>query len=136
MYLYDTNIVTELTKRTPNAGVESWIKTAQNNNESCYLSVITLGEIQQGIAKLQRRNDKIQATKFQHWYTLDLLSLAQYILDFNRNCAEVWGRLMALNPQHPIDNQIAATALVYDLTLVTRNVKDIEKTGVKFINPF
>ena len=136
MYLYDTNIVSELTKRSPNAGVVSWIKTAQNNNESCYLSVITLGEIQQGIAKLQRRNDKIQATKFQHWYTQDLLSLAQYILDFNRNCAEVWGRLMALNPQHPIDNQIAATALVYDLTLVTRNVKDIEKTGVKFINPF
>ncbi|RYY79063.1 MAG: hypothetical protein EOO69_07930 [Moraxellaceae bacterium] len=59
-----------------------------------------------------------------------------YILDFDRKCAEVWGRPMAINLQHPIDNQIAATALVYDLTLVTRNVKDIEKTGVKFINPF
>lgn len=136
MYLYDTNIVSELTKKVPNPDVIAWIKTAQNNNDSCYLSVVTLGEIQQGIAKLQRRNDVVQATKFQHWYKQDLLSLAQYILDFDRNCAEVWGRLMALNPQHSIDNQIAATALVYDLTLVTRNVKDIEKTGVKFINPF
>jgi predicted nucleic acid-binding protein len=136
MYLYDTNIVSELTKKSPNASVVSWIKTARVNNDSCYLSVVTLGEIQQGIAKLQRRKDVVQATKFQHWYEQDLMSLAQYILDFDRNCAEVWGRLMALNPQHPVDNQIAATALVYDLTLITRNVKDIENTGVKCINPF
>lgn len=136
MYLYDTNIVSELTKKIPNPGVIAWIKTVQNNNDSCYLSVVTLGEIQQGIAKLQRRNDMVQAAHFQRWYEQDLMSLTQYTLDFDRNCAQVWGRLMALNPHHPIDNQIAATALVYDLTLVTRNVKDIEKTGVKFINPF
>lgn len=136
MYLYDTNIVSELTKKSPNARLVAWMQAVNNNNDSSYLSVITLGEIQQGIAKLQRRNDNIQATRFQCWYEQDLMSLTQYILDFDRNCAEVWGRLMALNPQHPIDNQIAATALVYDLTLVTRNVKDIENTGVKFINPF
>ncbi|WP_026470416.1 type II toxin-antitoxin system VapC family toxin [Alkanindiges illinoisensis] len=136
MYLYDTNIVSELTRKNPDVGVMTWIQAAQNNNDACYLSVITLGEIQQGIAKLQRRNDHIQAARFQRWYEQDLMSLAQYTLDFDRNCAEVWGRLMALNPHHPVDNQIAATALIYDLTLVTRNIKDIERTGVKFINPF
>ena len=58
------------------------------------------------------------------------------ILNFDLDCAQVWGALMAPNPQHPIDKQIAAIALIHDLTLVTRNSADFAGTGVRLHNPF
>ena len=61
---------------------------------------------------------------------------ADKILTFDEECAQVWGRLMSPHPAHPIDTQIAAIALIYDLTVVTRNVDDFRETGVGTINPF
>lgn len=61
---------------------------------------------------------------------------ADRILAFDVDCAQVWGNLMSPNPQHPIDKQIAAIALIYDLTVVTRNVNDFGDTGARLRNPF
>ncbi|MCQ6963963.1 hypothetical protein GPA27_03480 [Aromatoleum toluolicum] len=58
------------------------------------------------------------------------------ILGFDLDCAQVWGKLMSPSPQHPIDKQIAAIALIYDLMVVTRNTEDFKSTGVRSINPF
>lgn len=136
MYLYDTNIVSELTKKQPNANVVAFIEQVRTERKSAYLSVITVGEIIRGIEKVKRRNDLLQAEKLQQWYDNRLKNAVQSVLPFSEHCAKVWGKLLAENPHNPIDKQLAATALVHDLCLVTRNVKDIELTGVKFINPF
>ncbi|WP_246262447.1 hypothetical protein [Aromatoleum evansii] len=61
---------------------------------------------------------------------------ADRILGFDLDCAQVWGKLMSPSPRHPIDKQIAAIALIYDLTVVTWNTEDFESTGVRNINPF
>jgi toxin FitB len=61
---------------------------------------------------------------------------ADRILGFDLDCAQLWGRLMSHGPQHPIDKQIAAIALIHDLTLVTRNTADFTSSGVRTLNPF
>ena len=59
-----------------------------------------------------------------------------HILDINQDIAQLWGRLRASHPENALDKQIAATALIYELTVVTRNYKDFVKTGVRVLNPF
>lgn len=136
MYLYDTNIISELTKRNRNQNVVDFVANVANSNYLAYMSVVTLGEIIKGISKLKRQNDVIQAQRLQTWYDKNLPLIISDTLIFDENCAKVWGDLMAIDPHNVADKQIVATALVHDLILVTRNVKDIEQTGVKFINPF
>lgn len=136
MYLYDTNIVSELSKRQCNQNVLHFVQQVQNSNDKLYLSVITLGEITQGIERLRRKNDSKQADKLQNWLNNELHPMVDVIAPFTEECAKVWGMLMGANPHNPIDKQLVATALVHDLIFVTRNVKDIKETGVRYINPF
>ena len=136
MYLYDTNIVSELTKVKQDSNLLSFMHSVNKAEITTYISVVSLGEIIQGIEKLKRRNDFPQAQKLQNWYDDKLLTVIDNILPFTEDCAKVWGKLMATNPHNPIDKQLVATAMVHELTLVTRNIKDIQATGVKFINPF
>lgn len=63
-------------------------------------------------------------------------SYCDRILDFDHKCAQMWGRLLAQSPQHPIDHQIAAIALLYDFTVVTRNTPAFDGTGVRILNPY
>ena len=72
----------------------------------------------------------------EQWLGLLVTDYADRILGFVLACAEVWGRLMSPRPEHPINKQIAAIALIHDLTVVTRNVDDFRRTGVGFNNPF
>lgn len=136
MYLYDTNILSELTKKNRNQAVVNFVAQVANSTEFAHMSVITLGEIVKGISKLQRQTDYLQAQRLQTWYDKNLSQIINKTLMFDDSCAKVWGELMAINPHNVADKQIVATAMVHDLILVTRNVKDIEQTGVKFINPF
>lgn len=135
MYLLDTNIISELRKGTrANSGVRTFF--ASLSTEDAYLSAITIGELQRGIATIRSRSDITQADRLQHWLDELLTEYASRILSFDLECAQVWGKLMSPNPQHPIDKQIAAIGLIYDLTVVTRNIADFEATGSRLLNPF
>ncbi len=136
MYLFDTNIISELTKRQCNPQVLSFVEQTSQHNAKVFLSVITVGEIVKGIEKLRARNDISQAYKLQLWYDNELSTVIDDVLPFNERCARVWGELLARNPHNAIDKQLVATVLVHNLTFVTRNTKDVENTGVKLLNPF
>ena len=135
MYLVDTSVVSEARKgKNANAGVLIFFKTT--NSAELYVSAITIGEIRRGQENIRHRGDFPQARKLEKWLDLIVAEYGDKILSFDAECAQVWGRLMSPHAVHPIDKQIAAIALIYDLTVVTRNVDDFRGTGVRFINPF
>ena len=135
MYLVDTNVISEARKGAKaNAGVKKFFQ--ETNAEDLYLTVQTVGEIRRGLENIRQRGDLPQAKKLDKWLALVVSEYADRILAFDEECAQVWGRLMSPHPQHPIDKQIAAIALIHDLVVVTRNVDDFRGTGVKIMNPF
>lgn len=135
MYLIDTNVISEARKgRKANAGVRKFWQTA--DAAELYLSVQTLGEIRRGMENLRHRGDLSQAGELEKWLNQVVNEYADRILDFDEDCAQVWGKLMSPHPQHPIDKQVAAIALIHGLTVVTRNVNDFRGTGVTLKNPF
>ncbi|MFW2177249.1 MULTISPECIES: type II toxin-antitoxin system VapC family toxin [unclassified Moraxella] len=136
MFLLDTNVISELKKRPPNAGVIKFFEKLQESKKTFFISAITQGELLAGVEKLYQRNDIEQAKRYEQWIHLFLDTYQPNILDFNQECAKVWATLMGKNNQNPIDKQIGATALVYDLTLVTRNIKHFSDTPVQLLNPF
>lgn len=137
MYLLDTNVVSELRKRDhANPGVTRFFKEISEREEHAYLSVITIGELRRGVDLIRHRGDQVQAEALESWLQQLLGDHADRILDFGSDEAQVWGRLRVPHPENALDKQIAATALVYGLTLVTRNTRDFARTGVELHNPF
>lgn len=135
MYLLDTNVVSELRKGPrANAGVVSFFAALQP--EDIYLAVQTIGELRRGVENIRGRGDADQASRLEAWLDLVVTDHVTHILGFDLDCAQVWGRLLSPNPQHPIDKQIAAIGLIYNLTVVTRNTADFARTGVRLLNPF
>ena len=137
MYLIDTNVVSEARKRDKaNPGVARFFHKARTDDNSLYVSVITVGEIRRGIELIRHRGDRRQATRLETWLGLILEEYEEHILDFTHDEAQVWGRLRVPYPENAIDKQIAATALTHDLTLVTRNTEHFEGLGIRVLNPF
>lgn len=135
MYLLDTNVISELRKGgRANSGVTTFFATLAP--EDIYLSVVTIGEIRRGLENVRARGDREQAGRLETWLDKVVTDFSDRILDFDLECAQVWGKLMSPHPQHPIDKQIAAIALIYDLTVVTRNTDDFVSSGVRKLNPF
>lgn len=135
MYLLDTNVISELRKcGRANPGVTTFFATLAP--EDIYLSVVTIGEIRRGLENVRARGDREQAGRLETWLDKVVTDFSDRILDFDLECAQVWGKLMSPHPQHPIDKQIAAIALIYDLTVVTRNTDDFVSSGVRKLNPF
>lgn len=135
MYLLDTNVVSELRKGArANPGLMAFF--ADLKVEDIHLSVQTIGELRRGVENIRGRRDIQQADRLEAWLDVLVSDHALRILDFDLECAQLWGKLMSPNPQHPIDKQIAAIGLIYDLTVVTRNTADFQSSGVRLLNPF
>ena len=132
-FLLDTNILAELRKPRPHAGVTAWYGSV--TGEDLFLSVLVVGEIQQGIVRLQRRDPR-QALAYETWLARLRRDFADRILAVTQDVALEWGRLNAGDPPPVVDGLMAATARVHGLTLVTRNVGDFVRTGVAVVNPF
>jgi predicted nucleic acid-binding protein len=132
-FLCDTNVLAELRKRAGDPNVLAWFEATPSS--AVFLSVLVVGEIRRGITRLERR-DPVQAAAIEMWLEQLLLSYADRIVPVTAEIAEEWGRLNGRDPLPPVDGLLAATAKVHGWTLVTRNTKDVEGTGVRILNPF
>jgi tRNA(fMet)-specific endonuclease VapC len=132
-YLLDTCVISELTAKTPNEAVLTWLDTI--DDERLFLSVITIGEIQRGVAKLSASKRR---QELDEWLNTALRVRFQHrILPLTVEVMLTWGKLSAQGRTLPaMDSLIAAIALHHDLYLVTRNVKDFDGTSVKIFNPW
>ena len=133
MILLDTMVLSELRKAKPNAGAVTYLRSQAP--DTVFLSAITIGEIEAGIEK-QRSVVPEFAEELSHWLAQIELQFAQFILPVTPAIAKLWGRLCVQTGNKGIDNLIAATALVHNLLVVTRNVKDFEVVGVRVFDPF
>ncbi|MBX5012818.1 type II toxin-antitoxin system VapC family toxin [Rhizobium lentis] len=131
MYLVDTNIVSEARRGTPQA--VSWLRSV--DPLSIHLSALTLGEIMRGIA-LKQRSDPKAATHLAEWLRKLRRDHGSRILPVTDQIAVEWGRIAAIRPRGDIDGLIAATAIVHDLIVVTRNVGDFRDIGASVIDPW
>ncbi|ALO46426.1 type II toxin-antitoxin system VapC family toxin [Pseudohongiella spirulinae] len=137
MYLIDTNVISEARKGDrSNAGVRQFFREAVESGAPCFVSSITIGEIQRGISLCNHRGDQKQGLILQAWLDSVLENYASNILPFCKDCAQLWGHLCSPDTTNIIDKQLAATALCYDLTVVTRNVRHVAGTGVRVLDPF
>ena len=137
MYLVDTNVISEARKRSKaNKGVRSFFKQVIEDETRVFMSVVSVGELRRGVESIRYRGDTRQANQLEKWLVDLLIEYQDHIIDINQDIAQLWGRLRAPHPENALDKQIAATALIYDLTVVTRNHKDFIKTGVRVHNPF
>jgi predicted nucleic acid-binding protein len=133
-YLLDTNIISEIRKGPrchPN--VAAWYSNLEE--ESLYLSVLVLGEIQKGIEGLRGR-DARKANVLDLWLEQLQISFQSQILPVDIAISQEWGRLSSLHTVPVIDGLLAATATAYGLVLVTRNTQDFADLGIQLINPF
>lgn len=137
VYLVDTNVVSEIRKqKRANKGVRAFFRRAAKEDIDLYLSVVTVGELRRGVEIVRHRGDAAQAATLAAWLTTVLNEFAQNILPVDEDAGQLWGRLRVPNPGHALDKLVAATGLIHDLTVVTRNVDDFSPTGVRVLNPF
>jgi len=133
-YLLDTNVISELRKgKRVDANVTAWF--AEVVEEEIFLSVLTIGEIRRGIESVRRR-DPNSAAALDRWLTLLSEAHADRVVSIDRAITEEWGRMNVPDPLPVVDGLLAATARVLGLTLVTRNIADVEGTGVELLDPF
>lgn len=137
MYLVDTDVISEVRKRAKaNKSVAKFFRQASKDHTPLYLSAVTVGELRRGVELIRHRGDAAQAERLDAWLTLILSEYRDNILHLDETAAQVWGRLRVPHSENALDKQIAAIALVHDLTLVTRNEKHFAGTGTKLLNPF
>jgi toxin FitB len=132
-YLLDTNVISEIRRKSPDPGVEQWFASVPASE--LFLSVLVLGEIRQGIERLAPRNPEL-ATTLQHWLGRLVDGYGDRVVPVTVEVADVWGRLNVRRTLPVVDGLLAATALVRGWSLVTRNVRDVERTGVRVVNPW
>ena len=132
-WLVDTNVLSELRKGDrANPGIRSWFTAAQDGD--LYTSVLVLGELRRGV-ELLRRRDGIAAAALEQWLGRLAGSFSSRILPVDGRVADQWGRLGVPDPIPTVDGLLAATAIVHDLVLVTRNVRDVIGTGARVLDP-
>jgi toxin FitB len=136
-FLLDTNVISELVRPRPEPAVTRWIESTDES--LLHLSVLTWGEIRKGIASLR---DAARRVTLETWLDSDLaIRFSGRVLPIDQAVADRWGRLAGSaaakrSPMPVIDGLLAATALHFDLTLVTRDTQHLEVSGVPFFNPW
>lgn len=138
MYLLDTNVLSEIRKISQgkaHPAVAAWAERV--DFDRCYLSVITLLEIEQGILRVRHRGDEAQFARLENWLEgMVLPTFDMRILPVDRHTARVCARLHIPDHRPYNDVLIAACAIRHDLTLVTRNTRDFQDLRVPLLNPF
>lgn len=133
-WLVDTNVLSELRKGDrANVGVLAWFTEARD--EDLFTSVLVLGEVRRGIESLRRR-DVPSALAIEQWLARLTTTFADRVLAVDARVADRWGMLNVPDPVPTVDGLLAATALVHNLVLVTRNGRDVASTGVRLIDPY
>lgn len=135
-YLLDTCFISELIKKNPNKGVTDWL--SDKDEDSLFISVITLGEIKKGISKLPSSKKKDELAR---WLIQLQKRFSDRILPIDSEISFKWGMLQgeleqAGKPIPSIDALIAATGLIYNLIIITRNGKDIKRSKVETEDPW
>ena len=132
MYLLDTNVVSELRRPRPHGALLAWLRAV--SDADIFLSAVTIGELQAGV-EMTREQDPAKAAEIESW--LEQVAQAYNVLPMDAGIFRAWARLMHRRSDDLIeDAMIAATAIVHDLTVVSRNVRDFDRLGVKTLNPF
>ena len=133
-FLIDTNIISEVRKGVRcDPSVAIWFNGVPE--DQLFLSALVVGEIRKGV-ELARPRDPDRAAALEAWLSTLAAGFANRILPIDRATAEAWGRISAVRTVPVIDGLMAATALVYDMTLVTRNEADVVGLGARVLNPF
>lgn len=132
-WLIDTNILSELRKgERANSGVRAWF--ADVEEDELFTSVLVLGEIRRGIESIRRR-DETAAMALEQWLARLASTFRERVLPVDVRVADRWGALNVPDPVPSVDGLLAATAMVHDFVLVTRNTRDVERTGVRVLDP-
>ena len=132
-YLLDTNVISEIRRPRPNPGVVGWLATV--DDDDLYISALVVGEIVQGIERLRRR-DPGRADGYTVWLGQLRTSYADRIVPVDLEVAAEWGRLNGVTRLPVVDGLLAATARVRGWTLVTRNTRDVARSGAHLLDPF
>lgn len=136
-YLLDTCLISELAKSKPDEKVVDWVLS--ENETSFYVSVLTFGELHKGIEKLPESKKK---GELGIWVENELRNrFENRIIGIDMRISILWGKIQCFaekkgKPMPAIDSLIAATGIAHDLTVVTRNVTDMDQSGVKLLNPW
>jgi toxin FitB len=132
VFLLDTNVVSELRRPRPHGAVMAWAE--QVPDDQLHLSAVTLGELQAAI-EITRERDPEKAAEIETW--VDRIAELCSILPVDGRAFRIWARLMHRQPADlGLDALIAATAIVHDLTVATRNVRDFRCVGVAILDPW
>lgn len=137
MYLVDTDVISEARKgERANSGVRIFFDGATAHRLPLFISAVTIGELRQAVETTRFRGAVVQARLLERWLGRITADYGDAILPVDAEIAQIWGRLRVPHPENPLDKQIAATALIYNLTIVTRNWSHYNRTGAKVLNPF
>jgi predicted nucleic acid-binding protein len=132
LYLLDTNVVSELRRPRPHPAVVGWLTGVPDTD--LYLSAVTIGELQAGV-EVTRDQDARKAAEIEAW--VEQVAATYNVLPMDARAFRRWARLLHHQSDDLIeDAMIAATAEVHNLIIVTRNVRDFERLGIRTLNPF
>jgi toxin FitB len=132
-YLLDTNVLSETRRKQADERVIAFLSAAEPS--ALYISVLTLGELRKGVVR-KSQSDPDAAKRIGSWVEGLELSFADRILGIDSATAKLWGELSAQRPRPVVDTLLAATAVVHELTFVTRNVNDVKDIQVKVLDPW
>lgn len=132
-YLLDTNVISEFSKRRPNPAITGFVTSLPP--DETWLSVMSLGEIRRGV-EIELARNPASAELIRQWLMATEEQFVDRLLPVTGEIAHRWGEISADRTRPVVDTLLAATALVHDLIVVTRNERDFANLGVRLINPW